>query len=382
MTVVEQREIGADRERRDGPAKVTGTASYAAEHPFAHPAYAHAVQATVARGTITAIDTRAAAAVAGITTILTHQNAERLASDEDKELWVLQSPEVCFRGQFAAVVIADSAEAAREAAELVEIAYDEHDHDVVLRAGHPGFYAPEQVNPAYPTDTEDGDVEANLASAAVTVDATYTTPAYHNNPMEPHTTVARWDPAAGHLTLHDSTQSVHQVRELIAPLFSLDLEQITVIAPPGRDVKLPLTRQMLFSVGGYRTPTVQRLRLGADPDGHLLALVHDVWEQTSRIKEFAEQTAVPSRLMYASQARRTTHRLAPLDVPVPSWMRAPGENPGMYAGECAMDELAIALGMDPIKLRIRNEPQADPESGKPFSTRNLVACLRRGAGRC
>jgi xanthine dehydrogenase YagR molybdenum-binding subunit len=407
MTVVEQREIGADRERRDGPAKVTGTAPYAAEHPFADPVYAHAVQATVARGTITAIDTQAAAAVAGVITILTHRSAERLASDEDKEFWVLQSPEVCFRGQFVAVVVAGSAEAAREGAELVEIAYDEHDHDVVLRAGHPGFYAPEHVNPAFPTDTEDGDVEANLASAAVTVDATYTTPAHHNNPMEPHTTVARWDPAAGHLTLHDSTQSVHQVRELIAPLFGLDVEQVTVIAPhigggfgskgrphahdvlaclaaravPGRDVKLPLTRQMLFSVAGYRTPTVQRLRLGAGADGHLLALVHDVWEQTSRIKEFAEQTAVPSRLMYASQARRTTHRLAPLDVPVPSWMRAPGENPGMYAGECAMDELAIALGMDPIELRIRNEPQVDPGSGKPFSTRNLVACLRRGAER-
>jgi xanthine dehydrogenase YagR molybdenum-binding subunit len=138
---------------------------------------------------------------------------------------------------------------------------------------------------------------------------------------------------------------------------------------------------MMFSVAGYRTPTIQRLRLGADTDGRLLALAHDVCEQTSRIKEFAEQTAVPSRLMYASRARRTTHRLAPLDVPIPSWMRAPGENPGMYAAECAMDELAIALGLDPIELRVRNEPAADPGSGLPFSSRNLVACLRRGAER-
>jgi len=129
---------------------------------------------------------------------------------------------------------------------------------------------------------------------------------------------------------------------------------VAALAVPARDVQLPLTRLMLFSVAGYRTPTVQRLRLAADADGHLLALVHDVWEQTSRIKEFAEQTAVPSRGMYAAKARATTHRLAPLDVPVPSWMRAPGENPGMYAGESAMDELAIALGMDPIELRIRN----------------------------
>ena len=407
MAVAVQREIGGDRERRDGPAKVTGTAPYAAEHPFAEPAYAHPVQATIARGTIIAIDTDAAAAVGGLLAILSHENAERLASDEDRELWVLQSPEVHFRGQFVAVVVADSAEAAREAAELVEVAYDQHDHDVVLRVDHPELYAPEQVNPTFPTDTEEGDVEAGLAAASATVDATYTTPANHNNPMEPHTTVARWDPAAEHLTLHDSTQSVHSVRELIAPLFGLDVEQVTVIAPhigggfgskgmphahdvlaclaaravPSRDVKLPLPRQMLFSVAGYRTPTVQRLRLGADADGHLLALVHDVWEQTSRIKEFAEQTAVPSRGMYASRARRTTHRLAPLDVPVPSWMRAPGENPGMYAGESAIDELAITLGMDPIELRVRNEPDVDPESGKPYSTRNLIACLRRGAER-
>ncbi|HEU5388434.1 MAG TPA: xanthine dehydrogenase family protein molybdopterin-binding subunit [Streptosporangiaceae bacterium] len=407
MTVLQQREIGADRERRDGPAKVTGTAPYSAEHPFADAAYAHPVQAAVARGTITAIYTRAAAAVPGVIAILTHENAERLASDEDQEFWVLQSPAVHFRGQFAAVVVAGSAEAAREAAELVEISYDEHDHDVVLRADHPELYAPEKVNPAFPTDTEDGDIEAGLASAAAVVDATYTTPAYHNNPMEPHTTVARWDPGEARLTLHDSTQSVHGVRELIAPLFGLQPGQVTVIAPhigggfgskgtahahnvlaclaaravPGRDVKLPLTRQMMFSVAGYRTPTIQRMRLGADAGGHLLALAHDVWEQTSRIKEFAEQTAVPSRLMYASRARLTTHRLAPLDVPVPSWMRAPGENPGMYAAECAMDELAIALGLDPIELRVRNEPAADPESGLPFSSRNLVACLRQGADR-
>src|SRR5437763_941773 len=282
MAVIEQREIGADHERRDGPAKVTGTAPYAAEHPFADPAHAHPVQAAVARGTITAIDTSRAAAVRGVLEILTHENAERLASGKDNEFLVLQTPEVCFRGQFVAVVIADSAEAAREAAELIEISYDEHDHDVVLRADHPELYAPEHVNPRFPTDTEDGEVEAGLASAAASIDATYTTSANHNNPMEPHTTVARWDPAAEHLTLHDSTQSVHGVRERIAPLFGLELEQVTVIAPhigggfgskgtphahdvlaclparavPGRDVKLPLTRQMLFSVAGYRTPTI------------------------------------------------------------------------------------------------------------------------------
>jgi xanthine dehydrogenase YagR molybdenum-binding subunit len=407
MTITTLREIGADHERRDGPAKVTGTAPYAAEHPFADAVYGHPVQASVARGLITSIDTVAAASVAGVLTVLTHENAERLASADDRELWVLQSPDVSFRGQFVALVVADSPEAAREAAELVGIGYDEYEHDVVLRADHPEFYTPEQVNPSFPADTQQGDPGAALTTAAVSVDATYTTPAYHNNPMEPHTTVARWDPATGHLTLHDSTQSVHQVRDTLAPLFGLATGQVSVIAPhvgggfgskgpphahdvlaclaaravPGRDVKLPLTRQMLFSVAGYRTPTIQRVQLGAQADGTLVAITHDVWEQTSRIKEFAEQTAVSTRMMYASPTRRTTHRLVALDVPVPSWMRAPGENPGMYAGECAMDELAIAVGMDPVELRIRNEPRTDPETGRPFSSRNLVACLRAGADR-
>ncbi|HEX3689328.1 MAG TPA: xanthine dehydrogenase family protein molybdopterin-binding subunit [Solirubrobacteraceae bacterium] len=407
MTIAVQREIGADHERRDGPAKVTGTAPYAAEHRSDHAAYGHVVQAPVARGTITAIGTETAAAAAGVITILTHENAERLSSDEDRELWVLQSPEVCFRGQGVAVVVAETAEEAREAAELVQIVCDEHAHDVILRADHPACYAPEQVNPSFPTDTEQGDPVEALRRAPVVIDETYTTPAQHNNPMEPHTTVARWDGEADHLTLYDSTQAVHGVRETVAPLFGLEIDQVSVIAPfigggfgskgtphahnvlaclaaravPGRDVKLALTRQMLFSLAGYRTPTIQRLRLGAERDGRLMAISHEVWEQTSRIKEFAEQTAVPTRMMYRAGARRTSHRLAPLDVPVASWMRAPGENPGMYAGEAAMDELAIALEMDPVQLRIVNEPEVDPESGNPFSSRNLVACLRAGSER-
>ncbi|MGH8147127.1 MAG: xanthine dehydrogenase family protein molybdopterin-binding subunit, partial [Rhodanobacteraceae bacterium] len=148
-----------------------------------------------------------------------------------------------------------------------------------------------------------------------------------------------------------------------------------------RPVKVTLTRQQMFQLAGYRTPTIQRIRLGADREGHLAAISHDVVEQTSRIKEFAEQTAVPTRIMYAAPNRRTTHRLAKLDVPVPSWMRAPGETPGMFALETAMDELAIACKLDPIELRIRNDAETEPESGKPWSHRDLVGCLREGARR-
>ena len=137
----------------------------------------------------------------------------------------------------------------------------------------------------------------------------------------------------------------------------------------------------MFAVTGYRTPTIQRLQLGCDLEGRLTAIAHDVVEQTSTVDEFAEQTAVVTRMMYAAPNRRTTHRLARLDVPTPSWMRAPGECPGMYALESAIDELAVASGIDPIELRIRNDPEIDPESGHRFSTRNLVRCLREGADR-
>jgi xanthine dehydrogenase YagR molybdenum-binding subunit len=149
----------------------------------------------------------------------------------------------------------------------------------------------------------------------------------------------------------------------------------------GRQVRFALTRQQMFSVAGHRTPTIQRIRLAADRDGTLRAIANDVVEHTSRIKEFAEQTGVPTRMMYAAPSRRTTHRLAALDVPVPSWMRAPGEAPGMFGPEVALDELAEACGIDPIELRIRNDPERDPETGHPWSSRHLVGCLQEGARR-
>jgi xanthine dehydrogenase YagR molybdenum-binding subunit len=399
------RAIGAPLDRLDGPAKVTGTARYAYEHPQREPAYLFPVQATVAAGRITAIDTAAAEAVPGVLAVLTHRNAHRLADTGDAELAVLQSEDVAFRGQLIGGVVATTSETARYAAGLVHVTYDERPHDTALRADRDDLYAPQSVNGGYETDTSQGDVEQALASAAVTVDRTYTTAMYHNNPMEPHTTVATWTDAG--LTLHESTQGVHMVRAAVAPLFGLDPGQVHVVSPhvgggfgskgnphaplvlaalaarmlPGRPVKLALTRRQMFFLAGYRTPTVQHIRLGADRDGRLSAISVDAVSQTSRIKEFAEQTAVSARMMYAAPNRRTTHRVARLDVPVPSWMRAPGECPGMFAFEVAMDELAVACGLDPVDLRIRNEPATDPETGRPFSSRNLVGCLREGARR-
>ncbi|WUW26292.1 xanthine dehydrogenase family protein molybdopterin-binding subunit [Streptomyces sp. NBC_01463] len=400
--------IGSDLPRRDGAVKVLGTATYAYETPLENVAYLHPVQATIARGRVSGLDTSAAVALDGVLAVLTPDTAERLASTEDRELAALQDEAVDFRGQVIALVVADSSEVARYAAALVRPAYAQEEHDAELRADHEALYAPERVNPDFPTDTAEGDVAAAMAAAEVTVEQTYTTAMYHNNPMEPHATTALWDPAGeGFLTLWDSTQGVHPARATLASVFGLDEARIRVVCPyvgggfgskgephvnvvlaamaaravPGRPVRLALTRQQMFSLAGYRTPTIQRCALGAGRDGKLTALSIDVVEQTSRIKEFAEQTGVPSRMMYAVANRRTTHRLAALDVPVPSWMRAPGECPGMFGPEVAMDELAERLGMDPVELRIRNEPDVEPGSGKPFSSRDLVGCLREGAAR-
>jgi xanthine dehydrogenase YagR molybdenum-binding subunit len=403
--LLDTHEIGTDRERLDGRAKVTGAAVYAMEHPADDVAHVHIVQATIAKGRITALHTADAEVVPGVLAVLTHRNAPRLGSTDDAELAVLQGDEVAFRGQIVAAVIAESSEAARQAAGLVRVDYAVEDHDVELRADHPDLYAPEQVNAGHETDTSQGDVDALLASAPVVVDHTYVTPPEFNNPMEPHATTARWTDEGLHL--FDSTQGVHSVRTTLAPVLGLEPEQIRVEAPyvgggfgskglphanvvlaamaartvKGRPVRLALTRQQMFSLAGHRTPTIQRVALAADTDGTLQAIVHEAVVHTSTVKEFAEQAAVPMRMLYASPSRRTSHRVAPLDVPVASWMRAPGECPGMFAPEVALDELAEALAMDPVELRVHNDTQVDPENDKPFSSRHLVECLHEGARR-
>jgi xanthine dehydrogenase YagR molybdenum-binding subunit len=337
--------------------------------------------------------------------VLSHENAPQLAPVDDAELAVFQSDAIAYHGQFVAAVVAETSEIACQAASLVVVRYEEQPHDVQLRADRSDLYRPQSIASGYyQTDTFDGDVEAALASAAVSLDHTYTTPAEHNNPLEPHATTAIWSDEG--VTLYDANQGAHFIRDAVAAAFSLPPERVRVIAPyvgggfgskgfahphvilavmaalaTRRPVKLALTRQQMFALVGYRTPTIQRIRLGTDRDSRLRAIVHDVVEPTATIQEFAEPTAVPTRVMYTAPNRRTTHRLARLDVPANSWMRAPGECPGMFALESAMDELAIACGLDPIELRLRNEPAVDPETRHPFSSRNLVACLREGAQR-
>jgi xanthine dehydrogenase YagR molybdenum-binding subunit len=393
--------VGAPIDRVDGRVKVTGAARYAYEHPVEDVACAVGVQSTIAKGRIVGVDATAALALDGVITVLWHENAPRLQTD-DGELAVLQSDAVAFRGQFVAVVVAATVQVARHAAALVEVRYEVEPHDVVLSANRSGLVAP----PGGAADSDDGDVEAGRARASVFVGRTYTTPAEHNNPIEAHATIAIWE-SGDRLTLYDANQGPHSISDDVADAFGLEGEHVRVISPyvggafgcknfthahvvltamaaraVRRPVKLELTRRQMFSLVGYRTPTIQRVRLAADDGGRLTAVEHDVVLQVSTLADATEDLAAsPTRMMYAAPSRRTSHRMARLDLPPPTIMRAPGEAQGSFALESAIDELAIACAIDPVQLRLRNEPDVDPDSGLPFSSRGLVECLEQGASR-
>ncbi|MEU6319625.1 xanthine dehydrogenase family protein molybdopterin-binding subunit [Streptomyces sp. NPDC047009] len=413
MTVLSHA-VGTPLDRLDGPDKVRGTATYAFEHPLDRPASLYPLQATIAAGHVTGIDAAAAHAEPGVLAVLTHHNAPRLAWADDAELAVLQTDEIAYRGQIVGAVIAETPEIARHAAHLVRLDCAERAHDVELRSDRDDLYKPQHaalfgqgggdLMDGSPADSAMGEVEAALTAAEVTLDATYTTPMNFHNPMEPHTAVAVWND--DELTVYCSTQGVTMSRDLLAAVLGLEPQRVHVVSPHvggafgskvychayavlaamaaqfvRRPVKFALTRRQMFSLVGYRPATIQRIRLGADTRGHLTAIAHDVIAQTAKAKGYAEQVAVCTRVMYAAPHRRTTHRLAPLDLPVPTIMRAPGDAEGMFALESAMDEMAAACGLDPVEFRIRNEPAVDPETGRSFSSRHLVACLRDGARR-
>lgn len=398
--------LGSPAPRREGREKVTGTARYAAEHTPPRCAYAWPVPATIVRGRVTAVDDKAALAVPGVIGVLSPYNAPRLGPSDDPTLQLLQDARVPHRGWYVAVAVAETLEGARAAASALRITYESEPHDVTLTADHPDAYTPEEANGGHPAHREQGDPDAALSAAPVQVDCAYAVAPLHNHPMEPHAATADWDAGRGHLTVHDSCQGGGAVRSALAGLFALPEEDVTVVSEHvgggfgskgtprphvvlaamaarhcDRPVKLSLPRGHLSATVGHRAPTLHRIRLGARADGTLTALTHEVTTHTSRVREFVEQAAVPARVMYAVPDVRTTHRAVALDVPTPSWMRAPGEAPGMYALESAMDELADALGMDPVELRLRNEPPTEPDSGRPFSSRHLVECLREGAER-
>ncbi|CAN5383828.1 xanthine dehydrogenase family protein molybdopterin-binding subunit [soil metagenome] len=396
------RSTGQPIGRVDALVKVTGQARYAGEYPLDGLAHGWIAQSSIARGRVIAVDSEPVLAMPGVLAVIDHTNAPTLGDAGDPELLLLQGDQVHYRGQVVALVVAETLEQARAGARALHISYAADDHDVQFRTDHPAMYTPDKVNPNFPSESVVGDVEAALASAAFTVDQTYTTPAEHNNPMEPHATTAQWD--GDTLLVYDSNQGAGSVQSSLVKLFGLPRGSVrvraehvgggfgakgsarpTVVLAPlaarqlNRPVRVTLSRQQMFALVGYRTPTAQQVRLGSDADGRLQALDHLAFSQTSTVLEFAEQTAVLSRTMYATDNLRTRHRLLALDVPTPRWMRAPGEAPGSFALESAMDELAQACSVDPVQLRVINEPTVEPDSGRPFSSRNLLACLGRGS---
>ncbi|WP_395758134.1 xanthine dehydrogenase family protein molybdopterin-binding subunit [Streptomyces althioticus] len=413
MTVAPQRpavpgQVGTAHTRVEGRDKVTGAARYGGDIPFAGLAHGMLVLSTVARGRIRSVDTGPVLAMPGVLTVLHHGNATRLNSDyigmlgipPDPTAVVFQHDRVPHAGWPVALVVAETPEQARAAADALTVTYEQEPHDVALSADRPDAYA---ADGHMPGTTEKGDLEAELAASAHVVDAEYTTPEEHHAMMEPHVATAWWD--GGRLDMVDSDQGITWVADELARMFSLEPSAVRVrsehvgggfgskgVRPPqvaaamaaaelGRLVRVSLTRRQMFSVTGYRSPTVQRVRLGAGADGRLRALEHTSLNQTSTVYEFVEPGAGVARTMYDAVAHRTENRVVRLDVPSPTWMRAPGEAPGSFALECALDELAEKCGVDPIELRLRNEPEAGPVSGLPFAGRNVAACFREGARR-
>ncbi|MEJ2866516.1 xanthine dehydrogenase family protein molybdopterin-binding subunit [Actinomycetospora sp. OC33-EN08] len=402
MTTMDARSLGTSVRRIEGPDKVTGTATYAGDTPVAGEALVlHPVQATIARGEVTGIDTAAAAALPGVVAVLTHADAPRLVETDDPEHRVLQDTTVHHRGQFVAAVLAESREVAAQAAALVVVTYAEAPSSTAFDPDGE-TYAPSVLGNGQPADSSVGDPDAALAAAPVVMKASYSTPMEHHNPMEPHSTTATW--VDGRAEVWEASQGAELARQTLATLFDAEVvvrsphvgggfgtkgflhagSVLTVLAArtvPGRPVRFALGRRQMFETVGYRPATVQHMSLGASTDGTLEVVAHDVVGATARYKEFVEPAGGSTRSMYAAPHRRTSHRAVALDLDAPTYMRAPGEAPGSFGLECAMDELAVELGMDPIELRVRNEPDVHPEMGLPFSSRGLVECLRTGAER-
>ncbi|MEU9560068.1 xanthine dehydrogenase family protein molybdopterin-binding subunit [Streptomyces fumanus] len=399
--------VGTAHTRVEGRDKVTGAARYAGDIPFADLAHGWLVLSTVTRGRIRAIETGPVLDMPGVLTVLHHGNAPRVETDyvgmlgaPDPTAAVFQHDRVPHAGWPVALVVAETPEQAREAAEALVVHYDTEPHDTALDADRPDARPADSHMPAV---TEKGDLAAELAASAHVVDVEYRTPEEHHSMMEPHAATAHWD--GGRLELVDSNQGTTWVQGELAKMFSLDESAVRVrsehigggFGSKGlrvhqvsaamaatmlqRPVRVVLARRQMFSLAGYRSPTVQRVRLGADADGRLRALEHRSLNQTSTVYQFVEPSAGVARVMYDATAHRTANHVVPLDVPSPTWMRAPGEAPGSFALEAALDELAEKCGLDPIDLRLRNEPETGPVSGLPFSSRNLAACFREGARR-
>jgi xanthine dehydrogenase YagR molybdenum-binding subunit len=399
--------IGKPLTRVDGRTKVTGKARYAADFNQPGQLYAVLVSATIGLGRVTGIESADVEGTPGVVALITHRNAPKLAYLPHKaiidpgvgeRLHVLQDDSVRFYGQPVAVVVADSLDHAERAAAALRVTYDARQPIV--------DHADQQVARIVPgtgaADRSRGDADAAVAEAAVKVDENYDIARENHNPMEPHATVAAWN--GDRLTLWSKSQFLVNEQAEIAAVFGLPADNVEVICPfiggafgtslrtwphvtlaalaarhVKRPVKLVLTRKQMFFTTGHRPRSLQRVALGATTDGKLAGVVHEGTGETSRYEQFTEALTAVTEYLYSCPSVRTQYRLAQLDTGTPNHMRGPGEASGIFALESAMDELSYELGIDPIELRRRNEPQIDEAENKPFSSRSLMRCYELGA---
>jgi len=407
------RSMGQPINRVDGPKKVRGAATYAAEFRLPNMAHAVMVGATIARGQVADIDAKATEKAPGFLAMLTHLNAPKLAEPPNKkeetgirieQRLPLKDAEVHYAGQCVAVVVADTLEQAQHAAELLRISYTPEKPILHKDQALDSAKKPEEGN-GEKLQVKKGDGDATFQKPdLVQVVQTYSTPTEMHNPMECSATIAHWE-ADDRLLLHDTTQYVKGVQGVVAYAFKLPREHVHVSCPyvggafgckgpvwphtllaamvarqVRRPVKLELTRPQMFTNTGHRTPTTQRVALAATKDGKLQGIRHDTESFTSPAGAWVEQCGIGStNVLYAAPAISFSHTTYTVNRSQPSFMRAPGECPGTYAVECAMDELAVALGIDPMELRLINDTAKHPVKDVPWSTRHLRECYALGA---
>ena len=405
-----KRIVGQPLSRVDGTLKVTGKARFAAEVPFANLAYCALVYSSIARGSIANIDTKAAEAAPGVLLVMTHKNAPRLQAPpmmlEDangaagSNLPVMQDAKIRWNGEPVACIVAETQEQADHAAALVRLAYDVEPAQTSFASAKAKAKAPDNII-GEPARIAVGDAQAAFAKARFRIDGTYTTPRHNHCAIELHAVTVAWED--GSLLVHDATQMLNLTRSTLAAVFGLKEDKVRVLSPfvgggfgnkavwnhhilaaaaakmTGRPVRLVLTREGVFRATGGRTLTEQRVALGAKEDGTLAALIHTGVAGMTDHNNCPEQFTFPARHLYAAETFLLAQEIAPLDMVANTWMRAPGESIGTFALESALDELAEAMRIDPVELRRRLEPDRDPTSGLPFSSRHLVEAFRRGA---
>jgi xanthine dehydrogenase YagR molybdenum-binding subunit len=405
--------IGRDTPRIDGPLKVTGKAQYTSDFHFPGLLYAVPVEATIANGRIRNLDTTASEKMPGVRAIFHRENIGKIARSVleqgmegicEERRAPFEDDVVRYYGQYIALAVADTFETAKAAADAVRATYDKEKPNVEteLEADDDSDVVLATFGPHERLQSERGDADAAFASAPVKIDQTYVTPAETHNPIELHATTAIWD--GPRLTIYDSSQGVVNFRSVLAQMFDLPKENVRVLTKfvgsgfggklfpwthcalaaaaarqLGKPVKLVLSRKMMFQTVGHRPRTQQRVRLGANPDGKLVSLQHDYVYHRSMLDAHHEDCGETTPFQYSVLNLRVTFGRAKRNVGAAADMRGPGAVPGLYAIESAMNELAHELKIDPVRLRVINEPNIDEGLGVPFSSRHMLECLELGA---